>query len=70
MWNLVFMQYQRTADGKLVPLAKPWCVRAASSCGRSRQRSVDTGMGLERMLAVLQGVSSNYEADSLGASPV
>src|SRR4029077_17140449 len=48
IWNLVFMQYERDASGKMTPLPRP---------------SVDTGAGLERLAAILQGVNNNFDTD-------
>lgn len=49
IWNLVFMQYERTKDGKLIPLPKP---------------SIDTGMGLERVIAIKEGVFNNFDSSN------
>ncbi|MFV7790926.1 alanine--tRNA ligase [Aliarcobacter lanthieri] len=49
IWNLVFMQYERTASGELIPLPKP---------------SIDTGMGLERVIAIKEGVFNNFDSSN------
>src|SRR5439155_23041610 len=51
-WNLVFMQYEQVGPGERNPLPRP---------------SIDTGMGLERIAAILQGVTSNYDIDLMRA---
>ncbi|TDA68353.1 alanine--tRNA ligase, partial [Sulfuricurvum sp. IAE1] len=49
IWNLVFMQYERTKEGELIPLPKP---------------SIDTGMGLERVIAIKEGVFNNFDSSN------
>ena len=49
IWNLVFMQFEKTATGKMIPLPKP---------------CIDTGMGLERVTSLIQGQHDNYATDT------